>query len=239
MARETVGLLLIILFAGCVATPGNAPDSTVSYPDTPNQLNNSSAEGYALAYERAYTDDWLSERYGADEYDLNCCTAGADATVLGAQDGTYYVRVQFPYAVSDGGGEGDYVTDALYAVSENETNRINLDANRVTTPQYVSTDPDRNTAGVNIYLVNAAAESANASLTVTDVSASEHVYTDTTTIPERGSVAYIRVAAKASDYRVAARVGAHDTETEFVLDDSTDGDLFVIEMGDRVLIVRA
>lgn len=231
-------LLLTVAFTGCLAlndygSPSDSPDEEL--PPRPEQLNRSTAESYALEYERVVLRDRLERRY--DSYGLGCCTAPKFSSVVVEDSGVYYVRVKYPYHYRNGNGEADGATYAMYAISDGETMRITLDY-RYISPEdtYSATNHTENGQAPYFYFVNPGNSERELSLELVHLERDETAFTREFPLGPDTGLELSSIASRKGTYRLTVASEHNVTRYRFTIDESLAGEVFVIYDGNEPVI---
>lgn len=244
MRRVAVlGLTFALVLSGCLGgigaqSPGSPPGSSASdpLPSPPEQLNESSAEAFALEYERVRLTNRLREQYGNDSFGVGCCTASKSATTVTERSGTYYVRVRYPYYYETGSAETDGATHATYAVSEEAVKRVDLRERVIPVDDpYSASNHTENAAPPSVYLVNAADTGRDVSVTLTHLGEGETAFDREVALDANASVEVSQVALRKGEYRLTVATDGGSTEHRFVIDDTGSGTILVLFTGDATV----
>jgi hypothetical protein len=226
-------LLLVVVSAGCIGaneTGVTANGSTsITPPDTPQQLNNSSVESYALEYEQRVLEQRLADRYDEEQYGVGCCTTTKDAGVVVEKSGSYYVQVLYPYYYSTSGGETDAASRALYVVSEDTSNRIELSHHTVTAEDpYSGPNQSTNEPPPKIWVVNMAGETRTFSMSLRHVRQNELAYNHSMELSADESMEFSGIVLRRGEYRLLFGDGEKELTSSIMAKESAPDNVYIL-----------
>lgn len=239
-----LGLALVIILAGCTAVPGvgstnDSSDSAEPLPSEPRELNESAVESYALEHERVRLVNRLDQRYGNDSFGVGCCTTSKQAVTITENSSHYYVRVRYPYYYVTDGGETDAASEAVYTVSENTTERISLRARTISVDDpYSASNQSGNAAPPRVYVVNAAHNDRDLSMTLSHLDRDETAFDRSIDLDGNASAEVSQIATRKGEYRLAVSSEGEVTRQEFTIGETDAGSVFVLFTDTKTVIQR-
>lgn len=241
---QAVCLILLMAAAGCIGASGGekAPNGNNSFtaPDTPQQLNNSSVKSYALEYERQFLEQHLADRYDEESYGIGCCATTKDAGVVVEKSGTYYAQVLYPYYYSTSGGETDAASRALYIVSKDTINRIELSHHSVTAEDpYSGPNQSTNEPPPKIWVVNTGEETREFSISLRHKGQNELAYNHSMGLSGNRSVLFSGVALRKGEYKLLFDDGEREMTFNIMAKESAPDNVYILITDDGTTIHRA
>lgn len=208
-------------------------------PSPPQQLNESSAESFAVAHERVRLTNRLSESYANDSFGVDCCTAPKLVSTATEQSGIYYVRVQYPYYYETADAETDAATHSMYIISQDNATRIDLRERVISVEDpYGAVNSTDNAAAPRLYLVNAVDGDRDVSLRLTHLGSGDTAFDRSIDLDTNTSVAVSQVAYRKGDYQLTVSVDGSTSQHRFTITESSGSPIFAVLTADDTTIRR-
>lgn len=238
------GLVLIVVLAGCLTVPASSPTNdsagaTEPLPTEPRGLNESAVESYVLEYERVRLVNRLDQRYKNDSFGVGCCTTSKHAVTITENSSHYYVRVRYPYYYVTDRGETDAASEAVYTVSENTTERVSLRARTISVDDpYSASNQSGNAAPPRVYVVNAAHNDRELSMTLSHLDRDETAFDRSIDLDGNASLEVSQIAHRKGEYRLAVSSEGEVTRHDFTVGEAGAGSVFVLFTDTKTVIQR-
>lgn len=183
VARSALVVAFLLVLSGCVAPissegptteePTQSPQCPKSYPDPPDSVTEQNAKTFAETYEATVAHNRICH---TDDYGLEPTVASKELNVEMQTDDGFYVFAQQPYHFSDGSGEADGATSAVYFVGDGTAERVSHgDADQISPATFAAENDSANVGyGQEIRVFNFANQTQSLQVSLRYTSSSQN-----------------------------------------------------------------